>query len=60
MKIVLMSTPLTQSMKFHDLDRLGVDIYRPIFSYKKNRILGYSMTGIPAAKMNATPKRARM
>ena len=60
MKIVLLSTPLTRLMTLNDLDRLGVNAYRPIFSHKTNQILGYPMTGKPAVKMNATPKRAGM
>ena len=59
MKIVLLGTPLTRLMKFDELDRLGVNVYQPIFSHKTNQILGYPMTGIPVEKTNATPQKPK-
>tara|TARA_R110000868_G_scaffold111743_6_gene301450 strand:- start:641 stop:826 length:186 start_codon:yes stop_codon:yes gene_type:complete len=57
MSIFLLCTPLTRRLDFATLDRRGVDIYRPIFCFTRNRIIGYPITA-PAAKVEQ-PLRAR-
>ena len=48
--LILLSTPLTRTIKFNILDDMGVDLSCPIFSRDSKLIIGYPMTGKPSRK----------
>ena len=43
--ITLINTTLTRRIAFDQIERMGVDISRPIMQTKTCRILGYKITG---------------
>ena len=45
--ITLLRTPLTRKIDFDTLDRLGVNIYAPLFSKKTKHIIGWRVDAQP-------------
>ena len=43
--VVLINTSMTRKATIHSLEKMGVDLDRPLMNRKTNRILGWRLTG---------------